>query len=175
MESESLCEGVTNAEVAALLSMVFSRAEMNSRTPVQHSFYLFADGPNSLKDVSDLIHPMASFNDVLYAVQRSDWTSTDISNGILDAMQFRRLYDGFVVITDNDVNSGIKPSIALNQYRTAMKLDTKLAVVATQMSDLSIADPSDNGMMDFCGFDSNGPKLLQEFFSGVVEVTEVTE
>jgi len=172
MASESLCEGVTNAEVAALLAMVFSRAEMNSRTPVQHSFYLFANG---LKNVSDLIHPMASFNDVLYAVQRSDWTSTNISNGILNAMQFRRLYDGFVVITDNDVNSGIKPSIALNQYRTAMKLDTKLAVVATQMSNLSIADPTDNGMMDFCGFDSYGPKLLQEFFSGVTEVTEVTE
>jgi 60 kDa SS-A/Ro ribonucleoprotein len=163
MGSESLCEGVTNAEAAALLAMTFARAIHVSR--VQQSFYLFTSGKNGLMDVSDLIHANATFNDVLSAVQRSDWAATDISKGILEAMKFKRYYDGFVVITDNDVNSGIKPSIALNQYRNEMKLPAKLAVVATFMTDLSIADPSDNGMMDFCGFDSFCPKLLQEFFN----------
>jgi len=78
------------------------------------------------------------------------------------------LYDGFVVITDNDVNSGVKPSVALQQYRKALGIQAKLAVVATQASDISIADPKDKGMMDFCGFDSHGPKILQEFFSGPI-------
>jgi len=41
-----------------------------------------------------------------------------------------------------------------------------MAIVATQMNQLSIADPTDNYMMDFCGFDSHLPKLLQEFISG---------
>jgi hypothetical protein len=48
-----------------------------------------------------------------------------------------------------------------------MQTDTKLAVIATQLSDISIADPLDKGMIDLCGFDSYGPKLLHEFFSGL--------
>ena len=172
MTSESLCEGVTNAEIAALLAMVFCRAEANSKHPIQHSFYIFSNG---ITDVSDLIHAKASFLDVLKAVQRSNFSCTDISKGILEAIKYNRLYDGFVVITDNDVNSGINPSIALKQYRTKMNIPTKLAVVATQMNDLSIADPLDKGMMDFCGFDSHGPKLLQEFLTGKTSETTKEE
>jgi 60 kDa SS-A/Ro ribonucleoprotein len=170
MTSESLCDGVTNAEIAALLAMVFCRAETNSKHPIHHSFYIFSNG---ITDVSDLIHSKASFLDVLKAVQRSNFSCTDISKGILKAIKYNRVYDGFVVITDNDVNSGANPSIALKQYRAKMNIPTKLAVVATQLNDLSIADPQDKGMMDFCGFDSHGPKLLQEFFTG--KTTSPTE
>ena len=170
------CDGVTSAEVAALLAMVFARAEANQpnnvpnaplryQAPVQHSFYLFS-GRTGLFDVSDLIHAKATFNDVLTAVQRSDFSTTNISHGILESKKFKRLYDGFVVITDNDVNSGIKPSLALQQYREELTMPTKMAIVATQMNELSIADPADKYMMDFCGFDSHLPKLLQEFISG---------
>ena len=175
MGGDSMCDGVTNAEIAALLAMVFSRAEANTdklgnAMPVSHSFYLFTSGKDNegLMDVSDIIHAKASLDVVLSAVQRSDWGTTDISKGIVQAMKFRRVYDGFVVLTDNDVNSGIKPSIALHQYRKALNIQAKLAVVATYVSDLSIADPRDKGMMDFCGFDSNGPKILQEFFAGPI-------
>ena len=89
---------------------------------------------------------------------------TDISMGILEALKYKRKYDAFVVITDNDVNSGIKPSEAMKQYRDGMKLpNAKLAVVATLSSDITIADPHDKNMMDMCGFDSHGPKILQDF------------
>ena len=178
MTSSSLCDGVTNAEAAALLAMVFSRAEANTiDTSVDHQFYLFTSGKENegLMDVSDLIHAKASFADVLQAVQRSNLANTNISKGILNAMKYRRKFDGFIVITDNDVNSGIKPSIALQQYRDALKINAKLAVVATQLSDLTIADPEDGGMMDFCGFDSHGPKLLQEFFSGKSSALEESD
>lgn len=176
MCSDSLCDGISNAEIAALLAMVFTRAEANADKPVQHTFYLFTSdrkcggyyimGNTGLTDVSDKIHAKATFNDVFTATQRSDWGMTDISKGILHAKQFHQLYDGFVVITDNDVNSGIKPSLALQQYRDAMNVPAKMAIVATQLNSLSIADPSDKYMMDFCGFDSHLPKLLQEFLGG---------
>ena len=52
--------------------------------------------------------------------------------------------------------------------------NVKLAVVATQLSDYSIADPLDKGMIDFCGFDSYAPKLLHEFFTGL-SVSELEE
>jgi len=173
MTSDSLCEGVTNAEIAALLAMIFSRSESKGASAPQHAFYLFtanngcesgSDSRSVLYDVSDVIDADAPLATVLTAVQRSDWGMTDISMGILDALKFKRRYDAFVVITDNDVNSGIKPAEAMKQYRQAMNMPkTKLAVVATQSSELSIADPADPFMMDFCGFDSHGPRLLQDF------------
>ena len=146
--------------------MIFARGTNKNK----HAFYLFSSGDedSGLVNVSDVIHANAKFEEVLNAVQRSDCASTDISKGILFAKQQKNAYDGFIVITDNDVNSGIKPSIALQEYRNEMQIDAKLAVIATQLSDYSIADPLDKAMIDFCGFDSNGPKILQEFFSGPI-------
>ena len=171
MSSDSLCEGVTNAEAAALLAMIFARSETLSseRTLCYlHSFYLFTSNRNksetSLFDVSGVIDDHASFETVLSAVQRSDWGKTDISLGILEALKYKRKYDAFVVITDNDVNSGIKPSEAMKQYREGMKMPhAKLVVVATQGSAITIADPNDVNMMDICGFDSHGPQIMQDF------------
>ena len=175
MSSESLCEGVSNAAAAALLAMIFARGTNKNK----HAFYLFSSGDedSGLVNVSDVIHDNAKFEEVLNAVQRSDWASTDISKGILFAKQQKIAYDGFVVITDNDVNSGIKPSIALQEYRNEMQIKAKLAVIATQLSDYSIADPLDKGMIDFCGFDSYSPKILHDFFTGltVSELDEIDE
>lgn len=179
MTGPSLCEGVTNAEAAALLAMIFARSETDNEHSPSHSFYLFTSikkdyvgrtyytgcGSNTgLTDVSDVIDANAPLNTVLKTVQSSDWGTTDISMGILDALKYKRKYDAFVVITDNDVNSGIKPSEAMQQYRVGMKMPTaKLAVFATKGSDVTIADPMDIHMLDMCGFDSHGPKILQEF------------
>ena len=171
MGSPSLCEGVSNAEAAALLAMIFARSETGENESPAHAFYLFTSkngyngrGATGLIDVSDVIDANAPLENVLNAVQRSDWGTTDISMGILEALKYKRKYDAFVVITDNDVNSGIKPSEAMKQYRDGLKIPhTKLVVVATQGSDYTIADPNDPFMMDMCGFDSHGPKILQDF------------
>ena len=177
MGCPSLCEGVTCAESAALLSMIFARSETTGDSSPDHSFYLFTSkkstlgyggwsgtGNTGLTDVSDVIDADADFNKVLKACQRSDWGMTDISMGILEALKYKRKYDAFVVITDNDVNSGIKPSEAMKQYRAGMKMpNTKLVVVGTHGADYTIADPNDPLMMDMVGFDSHGPKILQDF------------
>lgn len=172
MCGQSLCEGVTNAEAAALLAMIFARSETSAEESPNHSFYLFTSNQRyavgghttGLTDVTDVIDAAAPLDTVLKAVQRSDWGTTDISMGILDALKFKRKYDAFVVITDNDVNSGIKPADAMRNYRSGLKLPhAKLVVVATQGSDITIADPDDKYMMDMCGFDSHGPKILQDF------------
>lgn len=177
MGCPSLCEGVTCAESAALLSMIFARSETTGDSSPDHSFYLFTSkkstlgyggwsgtGNTGLTDVSDVIDADADFNKVLKACQRSDWGMTDISMGILEALKYKRKYDAFVVITDCDVNSGIKPSEAMKKYRAGMKMpNTKLVVVGTQGADYTIADPNDPLMMDMVGFDSHGPKILQDF------------
>ena len=175
MTAPSLCEGVSNAEAAALLAMIFARSETKKEVVPNHAFYIFTASKivnyrttTGLTDVSDAIHAEATLDQVLQAVQRSDWGMTDISSGILEALKYKRKYGAFVVITDNDVNSGIEPSEAMKQYRAGMKLpNTKLAVIATQGTNLSIADPADPLMLDMVGFDSHGPKILQDFIRGV--------
>ena len=175
MTAPSLCEGVSNAEAAALLAMIFARSETKKEVVPNHAFYIFTASKivnyrttTGLTDVSDAIHAEATLDQVLQAVQRSDWGMTDISSGILEALKYKRKYGAFVVITDNDVNSGIKPSEAMKQYRAGMKLpNTKLAVIATQGTNLSIADPADPLMLDMVGFDSHGPKILQDCIRGV--------
>jgi 60 kDa SS-A/Ro ribonucleoprotein len=172
MRDDSLCEGVSNAEAAALLAMIFARSETGEKDRPAHAFYLFTSkntnywghGNTGLTDISDVIDANAPLENVLNAVQRSDWGSTDISMGILEALKYKRQYDAFVVITDNDVNSGIKPAEAMRQYRKGLKLpQSKLVVVATKGTDITIADPADPFMLDMCGFDAHGPKILQDF------------
>ncbi len=175
MRCPSLCEGVSNAEAAALLAMIFARSETSKKESPAHAFYLFTSkndyycrGDTGLTDISDVIDANAPLENVLNAVQRSDWGSTDISMGILEALKYKRKYDAFVIITDNDVNSGIKPSKAMKQYRDELKMPhTKLVVIATQGTDYTIADPNDPLMLDMCGFDSHGPKILQDFIRSI--------
>jgi 60 kDa SS-A/Ro ribonucleoprotein len=47
-----------------------------------------------------------------------------------------------------------------------MGIDAKLAVLGVSATDFSIADSSDRGMMDFCGFDASGPRVLADFSAG---------
>ena len=72
----------------------------------------------------------------------------------------------FIIYTDNDVNSGKRqPSLALKEYRQLTGIPAKMAVVATQSSRVSIADPKDAHMLDFTGFDSALPSLLHDFIA----------
>lgn len=87
------------------------------------------------------------------------------SNEILKAFGIF-LPEIFVIYTDNDVNSGKRhPCQALVEYRLLTGIPAKMAVVATQASRVSIADPRDTGMMDLVGFDSQLPQILHDFIS----------
>ena len=79
-------------------------------------------------------------------------------------MKERLPVDVFIVITDNDVNTGSQPAALLRQYREVMnKPKAKLIVLSTYASSFSIADPNDAGMADFAGFDSDVPRMIATF------------
>ena len=84
------------------------------------------------------------------------------------AIKNRLDVDVFIVYTDSETWCGkIHPSEALKKYRAEMnKPDAKLIVMAMQVNDFSIADPKDKGMLDVCGFDSEVPKIVNEFALG---------
>lgn len=72
--------------------------------------------------------------------------------------------DCFVVITDNEVNGGYHVSEMMKKYRMTMKKpNAKLVVIGMTVTRMSIADPKDMNMLDVVGFDTNCPKLVQEF------------
>jgi 60 kDa SS-A/Ro ribonucleoprotein len=73
----------------------------------------------------------------------------------------------FVFVTDNDVNTGKRhPSQALHEYRQVTGIPARMAVIATQSSRTTVADPKDNGQMDFVGFDGQLPRFLTDFLNG---------
>jgi 60 kDa SS-A/Ro ribonucleoprotein len=71
--------------------------------------------------------------------------------------------DVFGIITDNDVNCGIHPTQALNNFRRAMSKNAAQIVCATSMSRFTVADPTDPMQVDITGFDSHVPAIFAEF------------
>ncbi len=168
MLSETTFQGLTNADIAALLSLVIARSGQG------HLFYVFSSQSLSnggvrgslpgLYDVGHQIHANSTFEEVLSAVQLSNWGRTDISNGIRYLEHSNKHVDAIVVITDNDINTGDKPLVALNSYRAKIgNPNVKLITLAVQLNDLTIADPSDKGMLDMCGFDTNSYQVMHAF------------
>jgi 60 kDa SS-A/Ro ribonucleoprotein len=167
MTQETTFQGLSNADIAALLSLVIARSGQG------HLFYIFSAKSNryskekdesGLYDIGHQIHAHSTFQEVLSAVQISNWASTDISNGIRYLEHSNKHVDAVIVITDNDINTGEPALVALNSYRKAIgNSNVKLITLAVQLNDLTIADPSDKGMLDMCGFDTNSYQVMHAF------------
>jgi 60 kDa SS-A/Ro ribonucleoprotein len=72
--------------------------------------------------------------------------------------------DVFVVLTDNETWAGdMHPTVALQNYRKAMGIASKLIVVGMVSNGFTIADPNDAGMLDVVGFDTAVPGLMGTF------------
>ena len=70
----------------------------------------------------------------------------------------------FIVLTDSETWCGnIHPVEALRKYRKDMNIPAKLIVVGMVSNNVSIADPTDGGMMDVVGFDTAVPQIIADF------------
>ncbi len=82
-------------------------------------------------------------------------------------LRYQGVYDAINIYTDNDLNSGRRLSVvALRAYRKLVGLPTKMVVMASTVTDFTIADPSDEGMLDLVGFDTQTPQVLSAFIRG---------
>jgi len=69
--------------------------------------------------------------------------------------------------TDNETWAGrMHPVEALQQYRRKSGIAAKLIVSGMTSTGFSIADPSDGGMLDVVGFDSDAPSVMADFARG---------
>lgn len=99
-------------------------------------------------------------------VQNHNFGSTNPSAPITKALETGTLVDTFVIITDNEVNSGRHAHQALKDYRRKTGIPARMVVMGMAANNFSIADPSDSGMLDVVGFDSNTPKIVSDFSAG---------
>lgn len=144
------------AQVSAAVAMTVARTEPYS------DIVGFAD---SIRDLG--ITGRTSLDSAMQKVQQWNFGSTNPTAAIQYAQRKGIAVDTFVIITDNEVNTGsAKPFQALKQYRDKTGIDARLAVLGVASTDFTIADPTDSGMMDFVGFDSNAPKALADFSAG---------
>jgi 60 kDa SS-A/Ro ribonucleoprotein len=165
----SLASGIdlTCAQVAGAVAMTIARTEpMHDIKGFTASGDMWSRGRNT--QLTDLgITAKTSLPDAMKAVQRSNFGGTDCAMPMVYALENRIEIDTFVVLTDNETWAGnIKPAQALQKYRDAMGIDARLAVFGVSAEPFTIADPKDQGMMDFVGFDANAPKVLADFSAG---------
>jgi 60 kDa SS-A/Ro ribonucleoprotein len=144
------------AEVSAVMALAVAKRESN------YEMFGFDTRPKPLK-----LSPKMRLDDVLKAMRDLRWSSggTDCSLPMTYALENKM--DGvnkFCVYTDNETYAGrIQPVQALAQYRARYVKNAKLIVCGTSVTNFSIADPKDPGMLDIVGFDSSAPQLIQTF------------
>ena len=155
MTSSTVCgvECLTACEVSAAMSMIIAAAE--PCCDVMGFAYQFK--PLNVRHDRPL-------QDNLREVQDNNFGSTDCSLPMTWALQNEKAYDAMIVFTDNETNMHrMRPVDALRKYNTTMGLNCKLIVVATSVSNFTIADPEDPNMLDICGFDASTPLCISEF------------
>lgn len=143
-------------DVAACMAMAIARTSSN---------YFVGAFSGHIQEMK--ISPNMRLDNVLAVMARMSAGSTDCSLPMVDAKNKRMSgVDLFTVITDNETYAGrMQPVQALRDYRKAFNKTAKLCVIATSVSNFTIADPKDAGMMDIAGFDSAAPQIIADFAS----------
>lgn len=150
-----LIPGLTSRDAAAVMAMVCARNEKS------YYFYGFSDTISRLN-----ISPEMSLDAVKRVLSDSNFGSTNPSLLAQHCMKNKIPADAFIIITDNDLNTGKHPTNALNAYRYRMGIQSRMVVIATMPNDYSIADPNDPLQMDVVGFDATAPAVIADFCAG---------
>jgi len=145
---------LTAAEVAGVMALAIVKNQKN----------YWIGGFNT--QMSELkISPNMRLDAVLNVMQRFNWGGTDCAQPMLHALRNNMSgVDMFVTITDNETWAGsIQPVQALRDYRKKFVATAKNVVIGTSVSNFTIADPKDAGMLDISGFDTAAPQIIAEF------------
>jgi len=141
---------LTAAEAAVALAMVLNK--MNENSLIMGFSHNFIDLNLTWRD---------DFRELHRKVFNLGFGATNCALPMQYALQNKIPIDKFVIITDNETNTGsIKPTQALSQYRNKMDRNSGLVVCATSVNGFTIADPKDPKQLDICGFSPVVPKII---------------
>ena len=174
---------ISSHKAATVMAMTFARIEAESAQEFvgftsQHSYYyghskpVHADDNDGLRKLN--INPTMTLEQAMKATQFGDFGSTDCSLPIEKAIKdfkesggAKGLWDVFMIYTDNETYAGRRhPSEALKEYRELTGIPAKMIVIACLPTASTIADPTDGGMLDVVGFDTNAPEIVMNFIRG---------
>ena len=96
----------------------------------------------------------------------NNFGSTNVSLAIEYALKNDIDVGGFIVMTDNECNSGRHVNLALKEYREKKVADARLVVVGTTSTGFTVNDPNDKFGLDVVGFDSAAPSVIADFIRG---------
>lgn len=164
---------ISACQAAGCLAMTFARIEKNQEFGLftSNSNYSYGGYSRQVGLTKANLTPNLTFEEVTKEIQKNNFGSTDCSLPIENAIKEykeskgeRGNYDAFIVYTDNETYAGRRhPVEALKEYRELTNNDVKMVVIATDPSSSSIADPTDCGMLDIVGFDTNAPEIIMNF------------
>jgi 60 kDa SS-A/Ro ribonucleoprotein len=173
MSSDAAGVDLSCAELGAAMSVIIAKSEP------YYSIYGFSDGTthhggvawgtyNNKPILTDLgITPSMDLATVVRKTADQNFGRTDCALPMLFAAERKLQVDTFFIFTDNETWFGsIHPHVALQRYRQSSGIDAKLIVAAATATPFTIANPTDRGMLDVVGGDSNLPKLVTEFSAG---------
>lgn len=156
MSSMAMGIDLSCSQVSAAMAMTFMRLE---------PYTLTMGFSNTFRDLG--LSSNMALSAVMNKITGLTFGSTDCSQPMIWAGDNNIEVDTFVVLTDNETWAGrIHPFQALRAYRQKTGISAKLAVVGLAATPFTIADPTDRGMLDVVGGDTNLPKLVTEFSAG---------
>ena len=164
---ESSAAGATAlcaCEVTAAFALVHASIE-----PACHVFG-FA---NTFRELG--IHKGMSLSEARSRTVAANFGSTDVSLAVQYAINNKIEVGGFVVMTDNEVNSGRHLPQALKEYRQRFVRDARCVMVATTVTECSCVDPQDSLCLDIAGFDPSVPSVVSNFIRGSTPARAETE
>lgn len=144
---------ISCAKAAAVLAMVTARTEQK---------YIIKGFTHNFVDLP--ITANTGLSEAMRITNGLNFGGTDCALPMQYALKHGIEVDMFCVYTDSETWYGQQhPVQALREYRQKTGIPAKLAVVAMESNDVTIADPNDAGMLDLVGFDSSLPTALAEF------------
>jgi 60 kDa SS-A/Ro ribonucleoprotein len=150
--------GLTPRDASAALALI------TAATEERYEIVGFTDVLTPLS-----ISPRQRLDDAIRVVSDLPFGRTDIAQPMLYAQKLEREIDTFVVCTDSETWWGdIHPVQALDAYRRTSRIDARLVVVGMVSNGFSVADPTDQGMLDVVGFDTATPQLISDFARGAL-------
>lgn len=145
--------GVTPRVGSAAMALVTANAEK------EYEFVGFTERLSQLK-----ISPRQRLDEVVRYTNGLRMGGTDCAQPMIWALENRIKVDVFCTYTDSETwAGGMHPKVALEIYRQKMGINAKMAVIGMVANEFSIADPTDAGQMDVCGFDTSTPAVLSDF------------
>jgi 60 kDa SS-A/Ro ribonucleoprotein len=145
--------GITPNIASAALALITAKTEQNR---------MITGFSDNFIDLG--ISPAMRLDDVIRKTSNMSFGGTDCALPMVYALENKIEADAFVVYTDSETwFGGIHPKQALDRYRQKTGINAKLVVVGMTANNFSIADPSDAGMLDICGFDTATPSLIADF------------